>query len=197
MQLLLRHCKHAFQHPPVSANGAKRYFPAIRIGKSTFLDGGFASNNPTMETVREIWSLRGEAKETIGLVLSIGTGFRPLPASTNIGATFIRSLRLLQKLVNDSERTHKVTKFYASQSFTYERFNIQDGLGNIKLDDWKTKKNRNITLEQIDAVTTAYLQQPSIQAEIKETAKILVENRRKRSQTSRWRSFCLGEEVQK
>ena len=169
----------------------------MTIGEKTFLDGSLASNNPTMETVKEICSLSGKAKEAIGLVLSIGTGIQPLPASTNIGPAFIRSLqRLVNKTLN-SEHTHEVTKFYAYQSFTYKRFNVQEGLGNIKLDDWKPKKNRNITLDQISAATTLYLQQPSIKAEITETAKILVENRRKRSQTSRWRSFCLGEEGQK
>lgn len=173
----------------------------MRIGENTFLDGGMGSSNPTMEIVKEFLSLSGEAKEAIGLVLSIGTGSLPLPASTNIGPTYIRSVqRLVQRFVNEtlsSERTHEVTQFYASKSFTYKRFNVQEGLGNIKMDDWETKKNRNITLEQIEAATTLYLRQPSIQAEIEETAEILVQNRRKRSQTSRWRSFCLGEEGQK
>lgn len=166
----------------------------MRIGENTFLDGGVWSNNPTMETVIESLSLSGEVKEANGLVLSIGTGSRPLPVSTKIGPAFIRSFR---RSVNETGRTEEVMEFWASKLFTYKRFNVQKGLGDIKLDEWKTKKNRNITLDQIDAATTDYLQQPSIQAELKETAKILVENRRKRSQTPRWRSFCLGEEGQK
>ena len=165
----------------------------MRIGENTFLDGGFASNNPTMETVREALSLTGEAKEAIGLVLSIGTGRRPPPASTNIGATFIHSLQRSVDESLSSERTHEVTEFYASQSFTYKRFDVPDGLGYIKLDDWITKKKHNITLERIVEATGDYLQRPSVQAEIEETARILVENRRKRSRTPRWRSFCLGE----
>jgi hypothetical protein len=58
----------------------------------------------------------------------------------------------------------------------YERLTVAEGLGDIKLDEWKIKKDkacgiRYVTLEHIQEKTEAYLEKESVQRSIKTCAK--------------------------
>ena len=71
--------------------------------------------------------------------------------------------------------------------------NVQNGLGKIKLDEWKGNKGAT-TLDYIRAVTNAYLEDKEVQIEIRKTAKRLVDIRRARSMADidQWERFCHG-----
>ena len=131
-------------------------------------------------------------KVSIGFVLSIGTGEMEIQLSARAASTLSRFFNFQFAL--RSERTH-LAMDHAARNFSYHRFNVQSGMGGIKLDEWKKSKSRNLTIEKITAITRKYLQLPLVQTEIRNIAKTLVENRQKRSRSSRWKSFVLGKTV--
>ena len=173
-------------------------FRKLQIGQDNFLSYALASSNPTMEIMREIRSL-GESRDAIGLVLSIGTGHRPIPAFKTTRFAYLSAIRPLKLMLEmDGDHAHHVAIIYSENLFTYKRFDIGELPEEIKPDEWKTKKNnRDLTLERLEEATASYVQAPLVQREIRDTAKMLVENRCRRSKvTSRWKSFCQGEEIQ-
>jgi len=69
----------------------------------------------------------------------------------------------------------------------YHRFNVpfKDGLGKIKLDEFKPE-----VLKKIEAITLTYCD--TIQAELEEVAKILIAHRRARAGTPTWEMVSTG-----
>ena len=139
----------------------------------------------------EIAQMNKQSTKTAGFVLSIGTGKQGKYLTSGKTSTIGRAMqfrRLARTWAIDSDRTHKTVDHYArGRGFGYKRLDVESGFDDIKLDE--------ITASgKIIAVTTAYLQRPEVQAEIREIARILVENRQKRSRASRskWELFCLG-----
>jgi hypothetical protein len=68
------------------------------------------------------------------------------------------------------------------------------GLGKIKLDEWNPKRpwRRESTQDEIRRITQSYLEDPAIDQELEELARILVMQRRARAKTPRWEAYALG-----
>ncbi|KZT36504.1 FabD/lysophospholipase-like protein [Sistotremastrum suecicum HHB10207 ss-3] len=137
-------------------------FTRIRIGEDghveDFIDGGLGFNNPAELILEEAKRLFPD--RSLACLLSIGAGKRAairLMEPTLLQKAF-RRRRLpsaLKATVNDTEgvaeRISKESTKVAS-SFLYFRFNVQYGLEDIGLTDWKK-------MNLIFTYTNAYLQQ--------------------------------------
>ena len=87
-------------------------------------------------------------------------------------------------------------EFFTKNVTDYCRLNVKDGLGKMKLDEWKGDRGRK-TMEYIRSKTTTYLKIPGVERKINAVARQLVDVRRARSSLphrDRWERFCHGVE---
>ena len=134
-----------------ATSAAPTYFPPISIGDpaQNFVDGGLGYNNPTMVLWNEaiqLWPSRN-----ISCVVSIGTGILNL---RDVGATIKPLFETLQDMATDTEVTARDVKGMLEQRFSnqdiYFRFNVQQGLGVVGMEEWKE-------MHRVRTVTEAYL----------------------------------------
>jgi hypothetical protein len=139
----------------LATSAATTFFDPISIGDRSFADGGLGANNPVDEVEGEasnIWcSETGDLKPLVKCFISIGTGnpgIRPYEDGLIkfLGETVVQ-------IATETESTEK--KFiarYAKQSDEkrYFRFNVEQGLQEIGLDEY----NKKGTME---AATEGYL----------------------------------------
>ena len=134
-----------------ATSAAPTYFPPISIGDTaqSFVDGGLGYNNPTMALWNEatqLWPSRN-----ISCIVSIGTG---IPNLRDVGATIKPLFETLQEMATDTEDTERDVKGMLEQRFPnqdiYFRFNVQQGLSVVGLEEWKE-------MHRVRTVTEAYL----------------------------------------
>jgi hypothetical protein len=98
----------------------------------TFVDAGFGYNNPCEELIREAQRVfRGRAEL---LVLSIGTGLGDV---VDIGDGRLEIIDALKKIATSSKKVAERLKNRFGESGQYFRFNVELGLKDITLSDWK------------------------------------------------------------
>jgi hypothetical protein len=106
--------------------------------KIAYVDGGLGNNNPTKALLDEAGHLWHD-KRDLGCVVSIGTGVPPM---VNVG----RNLKsLMETLAAMATETHnaaveveaKMVDTYGPDQRVYHRFNVERGLENIRLEEWK------------------------------------------------------------
>lgn len=173
-----------------ATSAAPSYFKSFKIADAKFTDGGFDNHQLDQFARQEI--LNNEHLLP-ACIISIGTGTSP-----NRNFPQISSLRdHLRKTHQRTEpKSVKLPSIQAQQKFTYFRFNVSDGLGDVKFDEWKAPKGgRAGTLETIALATNEYLRQESVQEELEKLAMELVRCRRKRvwSDAQRWDRFAYGD----
>ncbi|KAI0126158.1 acyl transferase/acyl hydrolase/lysophospholipase [Xylariales sp. AK1849] len=196
-----------------ATSAAPRYFESIKIGEWKHLDGGLYNNNPSLSALREI--CRREVERVPAIFVSIGTGkkaknqaSRPALNLRDYGRSDkIDAVRRKQAFKKYWEIARHATKFMSDtegeigwngwkshcgalklqQGF---RLNVEGGLVDVPLDDWRPAKSGADTLEVIRQHTQAYLDKDEVQAEIKRIAEILVDIRRRRAATERWEQFA-------
>lgn len=183
-----------------ATSAAPSYFKAIKMRGNNegfkFIDGGFGVNNPSEEVYRSVRQLSNNQPGAVSDFVSIGTGKKNMGG----GKDYLLPLRLIReavKLATESERTHETMQDRSNQEgLRYNRFNVESGLGNIKLDTWKGKRGTK-TLELIRRKTNEYLQTPGMRDRIDEVARRLVQIRRSRARqfnSDHWERFCHGVE---
>lgn len=164
--------------------------------KSKFIDGGFGANNPSEEVYRSVRQLSNNQRLAVDELVSIGTGKK-----NDVGKRgFVLPLSYAKfaiKWATQSEATHeRMLDSSQIDGYNYSRFNVEHGLGEIKLDTWKGKRGAQ-TLELIRTKTRDYLQSEDVQRDIDEVAQRLVQIRRRRAEQSNsdhWERFCHGVE---
>lgn len=177
---------------------APTYFKRHKIEKELFIDGGFGANNPTYYAFVEIEQLRRYTEYPVKLVLSVGTGKSRFISRFGDGriGKYYQYLKFSKKMASDSERgdeemrqrlqgQYENPQMYQHRMVTYRRFNVDEGLENMKLDEWKPS-----TLEHITTVTQRYIQ--NIQTQLEEVANRLVSNRIERSKLPSWERVSTG-----
>ena len=127
-----------------ATSAAPGYFKPVEIDGLLYLDGGFGANNPCSEIVEEVRTLNNQASSCVGTVVSIGTGKdKGSSRLKNKGPTrFINFFTAATKWASDPEREHGVQRKNAKHrvtGFNYFRLNVEDGLGAMKLDEWKSR----------------------------------------------------------
>jgi hypothetical protein len=106
----------------------------------TYGDGGLHYNNPVrilIDESKRIWD--PSTGRSPGFIPSIGTGKRSLIA---VGDGSVEIIKSLETIVTDTEETAKmfaneVTDMPLSEKPDYFRFNVDQGLENIGLEEWK------------------------------------------------------------
>jgi hypothetical protein len=185
-----------------ATTAAPSYFDSQRIGDDEFCDGGAGVNNPTAEALEEMFRLH---KTNVEIAASFGTG-RWWPPSMfregnnrgvgrlHIGTALGQVHRLLKNAkgaLTDCQTTHRHIQNMArlledtDKAFKYYRFNVEEHLGKVKMDEWKDRRDdgdggKCSTLEYIKKCTDEELSKEEVQAQLKALATILVAQRRKR-----------------
>lgn len=139
----------------LATSAASTFFEPVSIGDRIFADGGLGANNPVDEVEGEasnIWcSETGELKPLVKLFISIGTG---QPAKKAFEDSIFKFLgQTVVQIATETDNTER--KFIArwAKHFDekrYFRFNVNQGLQNIGLDEYKKKG-------AMEAATTGYL----------------------------------------
>ena len=134
-----------------ATSAATTFFKSIKCGRDEieFIDAGFGYNNPCdvlLEEAREIFP-----NSELGCILSIGTG---LGAVVKIGDSRLSILEALKKMASSSNKVADRLNTRFRNNAIYFRFNVQKGLEDITLSDWKQRST-------ISAHTSNYLEDES------------------------------------
>ena len=188
-----------------ATTAAPSYFKEMKIGTTKHLDGGFGNaNNPAVYAWWEVSQMSGDNENAIALTISVGTGLRrpvtPFSNDAFIGK-WSAMFRFAAHIASDSEETHRTMVRQhksASRKNRYHRFNVDQGLEDIKLGEWKTKSTAHgivyVTLNQMETATATYLAKPEVQGHLRHFAAVLVDNRRARSRYPRWSNVAAGQQ---
>ena len=135
-----------------ATSAAPTYFKPIKIDGLEYIDGGFGKNNPCMEIYDEVQRMNNHCNTCTKLILSIGTG------KNNKGSRFdgrglsryINQFNIVRKWATDPEDTHSsMQKAKKSGNFEYFRFNVEEGLGQMKLDQWRARGRMRIKIGNV------------------------------------------------
>ncbi|KAK9384173.1 hypothetical protein V1515DRAFT_624563 [Lipomyces mesembrius] len=126
----------------LATSAATTFFEPVRIGNRTFADGGLGANNPVDEVEGEaadIWCPQSaELKPLVKCFLSIGTGNPGIKAFEDSIFKFLG--KTVVDIATETEETEK--RFIAKWRKHYDenryfRFNVDQGLQDIGLDEYK------------------------------------------------------------
>ena len=127
-----------------ATSAAPTYFKPVVIDGLEYLDGGFGANNPCAEIYHEVKKMNNNAEKCVSFILSIGTG-----KNNNVSrfhgqgmSRYWNYLNFARKWATDSERTHDQMTQYGEIStfkFHYCRLNVEEGLGSMKMDQWRAR----------------------------------------------------------
>ncbi|KAJ5623136.1 protein kinase subdomain-containing protein [Penicillium lividum] len=139
----------------LATSAATTFFDPVSIGNRSFADGGLGANNPVDEVEGEasnIWcSETGDLKPLVKCFISIGTGN---PGKKPFENSIIKFLgKTVVQIATETENTER--RFIArwAKHFDenrYFRFNVEQGLQEIGLDEYKKKG-------PMEAATEGYL----------------------------------------
>ncbi|KAF2012218.1 FabD/lysophospholipase-like protein [Aaosphaeria arxii CBS 175.79] len=153
--------------------------------KMQFKDGGIRENNPSYAAYSEHASLKGDEHEP-ALLLSIGTGRPDMSNNDGFAAAWpgpFSKMSLVKKWSNkmavfknllikytEGEKLHQTMRAIArGEHRWYKRLNVDDGLQDMKLDDWEkgpwknpqTGEQKEVsggsTLSRMEEATNKYL----------------------------------------
>ena len=181
-----------------ATTAAPTYFAPMRLREglesASYLDGALININPSVEGSSHVREVSGEK---LGLVISIGSGASREVSQSRSGVQKYRGLPFSQDWALNAETAHQEMKMMQSvkdqEISYYDRFNVEENLGGMALDEWKGKHGRD-TLRLIHKRTKRYLDSESVKSSITKAAQKLVEIRRARASTDHWESFCHGVE---
>ena len=125
-----------------ATSAAPTYFEPMVIDELEYIDGGFGANNPCVEIYDEVRRMNNDSSNCTKLILSIGTGSNNEQSRFNGHgfSRYVNYLNFARKWASDSEQTHlTMLKAKKRLGFCYFRFNVGDGLGQMKLDEWRAR----------------------------------------------------------
>ncbi|KAI2740146.1 hypothetical protein DTO013E5_5740 [Penicillium roqueforti] len=134
-----------------ATSAASTLFKSIRLGRDNieYIDAGFGYNNPCEQLIAEakkVFPGRSDMQ-----TLSIGTGIGDVVGIKNGRLSIIGALK---RMTTSPNRVNTNMEDYHGDSGQYFRFNVQHGLGDISLSDWKQAS-------RISAYTSIYLSEKS------------------------------------
>ena len=102
-----------------------------------YVDGGLGYNNPIRKVIEEAGELwKGRA---IGCAVSIGMG---VPSLKNVGQNLTDMAQTLLDIATETQQTadevkNEMHSKFGVQQQVYHRLNVQQGLSEIGLEEWK------------------------------------------------------------
>lgn len=200
-----------------ATSAAPGFFEPILIDGSPHLDGAIRANNPSLQVIDEVSDK--EDSRVPALALSIGTGKKSQanhalqaratelsrvnggsrPTRWKIIKYHLSSLlvRPMQQMTETEETVRGWNKKCSAiqggpiTNPWWYRLNVDNGLGDVKLDQWIPRKGGESTLSDITRYTEAYLGKEEVKNDVRRIAETLVEKRRKRVRTERWERFAM------
>lgn len=175
-----------------------------------FKDGGFGCNNPSEEAYHDVVEAHGGLSQNIGPFVSIGTGVGKFRLFSNKKGNFrdvctnaIAALKRPALTTLADKSMSYLADFDRAKRFPYFRFDGGEVLGEMAMDEWKTNKSKHRsraqrppggkTLENIQRAVETYLQRKSVQRDLEDCAKLLVQRRRLRTKdSSRWHRYATS-----
>jgi predicted acylesterase/phospholipase RssA len=114
-----------------ATSAASLYFPALTVDRTTYVDGGIGTNNPSLLMLTELKRIVPWKHVDVATVVSLGTG---LPVHTQNKATWSGAKNLVVNAATDSERTHGYFDSLRPATVRYTRLNPGNGIGSVPLD---------------------------------------------------------------
>ena len=171
-----------------ATSAAPSFFRSVDLSGARYYDAAVDLNNPSWEVVNEVSLLSGEAQDPIDVLLSIGGGNSRSNKSKKFGPGSAQ-----RDLDEISDYVHrKVESESKSRHFDYFRLDVDEGLQEVRLNEWKPKASGSTTLRRIKEATQSYLRQNSVKVACQQCAQRLVNRRTQRAQTLRWEYFASG-----
>jgi patatin-like phospholipase/acyl hydrolase len=188
-----------------ATTAAPPFFKAKEIEEKNFVDGAFGHNNPAFlayqevdqkhkheAAVRDPSSTHNTAFHFKN-VISIGTG--RAKTSRLVGpagiARYRNWFRHAAHQATDTTAVESIMSHNAREieGLFYKRFTVTEGLGDIGLDEWKTKKGeagriRYVTLEFIEQKTRKYLENENVRRSIEASARAIYDAVQRRQHPS-------------
>ena len=129
-----------------ATSAAPTYFKAAKIDGLEYLDGGFGSNNPSVEICDEVRTMNNNAKLCVRVFLSIGTGKNNKVSRWKGGKTrmpasrYINYINFAKAWASESETQHtNMMRYEGFFNFKYYRLNVETGFDGMKLDEWRAR----------------------------------------------------------
>ena len=135
-----------------ATSAAPSYFDPVHIEDKTFLDGGLGHNNPSREALSEVWAIHRQLISSehgysdfpsISLFISIGSGLTKTSKEPRrkFSPQVFSIISLLRSIATETESTEDMMQdFSAIGQFPYFRFNVDQGVGDLRIDEWKRPK---------------------------------------------------------
>ena len=136
-------------HVARATSAAPSYFKPMKIHKRAYLDGGFGANNPCEEIFEEVRKMNNHADTCASIIISVGTGIDTgWSRLKSLGPSrFINFLNVARKWASESEEVHvRMLNRKEGAPFKYYRLNVPDGIGSLKLDEWRVRGRLRITM---------------------------------------------------
>ena len=145
------------------------------------MDGGFGTNNPTLEAFKEVTYSNVDSPPE-HLVISIGSGFSRQRSSfkrSKFRPNFVSTVYSALDLATETETVHEdMLAIAGNRKFEYFRFNVDEGLEDILLDSWKVRRTDGResleTISHITSMTAKYLERQDVQGMLCRCAQLLV-----------------------
>ena len=132
-----------------ATSAAPSYFKPMKIHKLAYLDGGFGTNNPCEEIFEEVRKMNNHADTCASIILSVGTGIdKDWSRFKKLGPSrFLNFLNVARKWASESEDVHvRMLNRREGAPFKYYRLNVPDGIGSLKLDEWRVRGRVRTTI---------------------------------------------------
>jgi len=176
---------------------APTFFDKAKIENTLYMDGGLGANNPSIHAYNEACQMHTDSPPEVALVVSIGTG-KAKPLRRFGKGLFERPalLRYMRQVITESENSHIGMLTATRNGPPYYRFNVEDGLQHVKMDQCviRHKRGHNVeytTLNNIRDHTNRYCTTPEVAARLDSCAQTLVDYRSRRMahDQPRWQRF--------
>ena len=125
-----------------ATSAAPTYFEPPKTGDLEYLDGGMGANNPCEEIYDEVRRMNNNSNNCVRVILSVGTGKNNKTArfSGNGLSRYWNYVNWAKKWASDSQETHiRMLKVQEREKLQYFRLNVEKGLDEMKLDEWRVR----------------------------------------------------------
>ena len=171
-----------------ATSAAPFYSKPFRLDNHRYYDAAMNLNNPSYETLCEVIKLADDNPLAIDVLLSVGGGNAEVSKlkSENGGGS-------LEKDIADiSDSIHRQVRRENQKCYKCYRLDVDEGLQDVRLNEWDPDSRDKTTLQKIREATTRYLQRPEVRDQFEACAANLVKRRVDRAEIMRWEYFATG-----
>jgi patatin-like phospholipase/acyl hydrolase len=172
-----------------ATSAAPLFFKSISLFDDRYYDAAEDINNPSLEVVNEISLISRGSHDAIDVLLSIGGGnaHGNMPKTKFGGGGLLQEMTAISAVVHEKVRSESKAHFFA-----YYRLDVEEGLQDVGLNEWKPKSSGARTIERIKHATDRYLGRADVRSQCHQCAAALVRKRTQRAQTMLWECFATG-----